>query len=128
MSILTAELDKNSIETVRSLINKKNTTRPYMASGNVVSNVITDMDHWPYTRYFRGVYYFPDPIIMEREAGFRPREDNCYNLNIPMTEVPENNLCFQSACSTIFPCNPSRFADKQEHDDRFSENCIVQYR
>ena len=35
---------------------KNNYNIPYYATKNSVTKTMTDMDHFPYTRYFRGVY------------------------------------------------------------------------
>ena len=106
MSDLTAKLNQQSIESVRREIAKKITSRPYFANADTVDNVITDMDHQPYTRWFRGVYYYPDPIIMEREAGWRPIRNSCYGLVMPPQENPEPHHCFEAPCTTTFPCYP----------------------
>ena len=127
MSRLTAEMNERSIETIRKQISKKTSDRPYFSSGNIVSNVVTDMDHQPYSRWFRGVYNYPDPVIMEREAGFRQIEDQCYTVSVPPHAPEEHHLCFEPACSTVFPCNPEKY-DNRSNMDRFNKLCIVQYR
>lgn len=35
----------------------------------------TDMDHHPYTRFFRGVYDNPRPVVHSRHAGVRSVAD-----------------------------------------------------
>lgn len=127
MSQLTAEMNENSIETIRNQIMKKTSDRPYFSNGKIVTNVVTDMDHQPYSRWFRGVYYYPDPVIMEREAGFRQIEDQCYSVMVPPHAPDEDRLCFEPACSTVFPCNPKKYS-KNDENERFSKLCIVQYR
>lgn len=126
MSDLTARINEHSIEYIRSQIAKRNSV-PYFASNKAVTNVVTDMDHHPYTRWFRGVYYYPDPIIMEREAGWRPRKDSCYSVNSPPVIEENPSHCFESACSTIFPCIPSqsRYADRIVADTVINKSCIV---
>ena len=57
---------------------KNNYNIPYYATKNSVTKTMTDMDHFPYTRYFRGVYNESNPVVMDREAGFRERQDHCY--------------------------------------------------
>lgn len=128
MSELTAKLNERGIEYIRSQIEKKNSMNPYMATGKAVENVITDMDHQPYTRFFRGVYYYDTPVIMEREAGYRPIRNSCYNVNRVYEPEPLPKIAFESACSTIFPVNPDKYQDKRLHDDWYSNTCIVQYR
>ena len=86
---------------------KKKFGRYYFPTSEQSSSVITDQDHFPYKRYFRGVYDSPYPTIMEREAGFRPRNDNCYK---PMgnPEAKKVDYCWQYPCSTVFPCKPDK--------------------
>jgi hypothetical protein len=128
MSQLTADLNQQSIEYIRSQIARKTSEIPYFASGKTVTNVITDFDHHPYTRFYRGVYYYDSPIVIEREAGYRKLENSCYNVIREHVIEEPPKMAFESACSTIFPANPDRYEDKRMHDSRFSDSCIVQYR
>jgi hypothetical protein len=127
MSQLTADMNMSSIESVRAQIERKLSGNPYMATQNSVKNIVTDMDHHPYTRWYRGVYYYPEPVIMEREAGYRPINNSCYSLSIPPAPTVDPNIPFQAACTTIFPCRPLA-TNYEEQEERFSKNCIVQYR
>ena len=80
---------------------------PYTATSSLATRVVTDIDHFPYTRFYRSDPTNPTPILFEREAGFRPTTQQCYKkgcglkLNDP---YPLN--CFQSPCSTVLPCVP----------------------
>lgn len=129
MSDLTARINEHSIEFIRSQIAKK-ISKPYFATNTAITNVITDMDHHPYSRWFRGVYYFPDPVIMEREAGWRPRRDSCYAVIAPPLPEKDPDHCFESACTTTFPCYPSlsHYNNKVALDNAVNNSCIVQYR
>jgi len=49
-----------------------------LATANLVRYSITDEDHFPYTRRFRGAPTFCEARIVDRAAGFRPRQDACY--------------------------------------------------
>lgn len=122
---LTAKTNETSIESLRRAISKKISPYPYLANNNSVRRIVTDMDHQPYQRFFRGVYYYPDPIIFEREAGYRPINDRCYkniSENVP-EEQPDH--CFEVPCSTILPCRPN---SKEKIDTIINNECIVQYR
>jgi hypothetical protein len=123
MNDLTPELNKQSIESVRAQINGKLSSEPYFANSNTVKTSVTDMDHHPYTRWFRGVYYYPDPIVMEREAGWRPINNTCYNNVAPMVKDPEPNWCYEVPRTTTFPCNPKQ-------NPRYAERnmCVISYR
>jgi len=123
---LTAQLNSDSIDGVREQIFQKNNTRPYFANSRTVMSSITDMDHHPYTRWFRGVYYFPEPIIMEREAGWRPDRSYCYDLTMPPPSDRQPHICFEPACSTQLPCFPGK--TNEQLDSAINDNCLVQYR
>jgi hypothetical protein len=66
-------------ENIKRLIALKNSTEPVDIIQRDALSVFTDYDHFPYTRNYRGVYNSLNPVIIEREAGFRPRNDDCYN-------------------------------------------------
>ena len=136
MNNLTPELNELNIENVRHQIHRKKMSMPYHATTNQSVEVVTDYDTFPYPRYFRGVAESSIPIVAEREAGWRPRHDSCYNINSPATNACEYpckypNNCFQSACSTVYPCYPgfaSKYATKDSLDLFLNETCVVQYR
>lgn len=127
---ITPQITEKSIEYLRRQIERK-INGPYLANNNTVKRVMTDMDHHPYTRWFRGVSYYHNPIVMEREAGWRPLHNNCYNMVIPVEKPQEPNHCYSPACSTIFPCfrkNSGRFSDHEIRDNYINNQCVVQYR
>ena len=49
-----------------------------LVTENFVRKSITDIDHWPYTRRYRGAPTLCDATIMDRAAGFRPVQNACY--------------------------------------------------
>jgi len=127
----TPTINKHNVESIRDMINSKTASQPYYASSHTVTNVITDMDHFPYTRYFRGVSYFPNPIVFEREAGWRVREPDCYKSSCKPGLIPYPRHCYESACSTVYPCYPSyfqKFADIDALNVQLNKACTVQYR
>lgn len=130
MDTLTAKLNEQSIESVRRQIAQK-ISRPYLANNQTVLNSVTDMDHHPYTRWFRGVYYYPDPIVMEREAGWRPIRNYCYDLVMPNFPEEQPHHCFEAPCTTTFPCYPqylTKYADNDALSIMINNACITQYR
>ena len=62
----------DSFDTLQSMMSMKNCEEPYFVNGKDIKLMITDMDHFPYRRYFRVVYDDPKPIIHSRYAGYRP--------------------------------------------------------
>jgi hypothetical protein len=128
---LTPKINQHSIEYIREQIGKKIGDCPYYANGKTATHMITDMDHHPYSRWYRGVYYYPDPIIMEREAGWRPVRNECYSVNAPYNKEKDPNHCFEAPCTTTFPCYPqylTKYADKDALDVMVNNACIIQYR
>ena len=119
---------------IRQEIERKKKPTPYHATVTQSVQVLTDYDTFPYPRNFRGVPNSVAPIVAEREAGWRPRHDSCYDLVEPSTYPPYPpypNNCFQAACSTVFPCYPeyaSRYADLEAMNLILNNKCIVQHR
>ena len=123
-----------NIKNVRKQIERKLNYKPYHATVTQSVQVLTDYDTFPYPRYYRGVPDSTVPIVAEREAGWRPRHDSCYNIVKPNNLKPYPkypNHCFQSACSTTYPCYPE-YADKysslEEMYTSLNNNCIIEYR
>lgn len=127
---LTNRITSTNIDVVRNEIQKKISPHPYFANGKIVSNVITDMDHHPYTRWYRGVYYYPDPIVMEREAGYRNIRNDCYTVQTPKIKDPVPKHCWQPPVSTVFPCIPESadYDNAERVYKTVNHNCNVQFR
>jgi hypothetical protein len=103
-SQLTHQITSNTVDFVQQQIAIKNSSTPYYADTKLVSNAITDMDVFPYQRFYRGNPYSTNPTVMEREAGFRNHYNAGYTPQIKISDGPKPNVCFQSACTTILPC------------------------
>lgn len=102
---LTEQINSSNIAHIRSQIHAKNGTEPYRATVADTLSTITDYDTFPYPRWWRGVAEYPYPIVAEREAGWRVRHDDCYKPNRIYVNESVPTLCFQSSCSTIYPCS-----------------------
>jgi len=114
---------------IRDQIAMKQGTRPYY--GTATQQVVTDMDHFPYTRYFRGRYESSQPIVFDREAGWRPVNDACYKGSCDARPLPYPTHCFEAPCSTVYPCYPQylqKFSDREALNVQLNRECIVQYR
>ena len=128
-----SDVNKLNVQAVRRGIALKERSEPWLPTVSDTEGVVTDYDHFPYGRYFRGQYNAVAPIVAEREAGWRQREDDCYELQQPRCEVDDSypNHCFQVPCSTIFPCYP-KFQAKYDSRDALlvsiNKSCIPQYR
>ena len=95
---------RSNVNSVRDQIEAKVGSEPFYASQNAVNLNVTDIDTFPYPRFYRGVYQLSEPVVMEREAGWRQRHDLCYEPT-RVYEVEQPNYCWQVPCSTVFPCN-----------------------
>lgn len=131
-SEFTPYINEININNVRLQIAKKKLHIPYLATTNQSTQVMTDYDTFPYFRYFRGIPESSQPIVAEREAGWRMRNDNCYKVQKTSNNQPSYpNHCFETACSTVFPCYPehrSELNNSESLNTRFNKDCIVYYR
>lgn len=96
-------MNRSFIDT--QILEKNKYGKSYYANNQTVGKVNTDMDDFVYNRFYRGLYQISNPVIMEREAGYRFVENNCYREK-PVFEKTYPEYCFQPACSTIYPCYP----------------------
>lgn len=116
-------MDSSQIKSVRELshlINSRNhavvareiqaltsSFDPYTATMDVAASILTDRDHFPYTRFFRTSPTATKPTIVEREAGFRPMTNACYRADDNFRKNDAYpSLCFQTPCSTVLLCHP----------------------
>jgi hypothetical protein len=108
------------------IIQKLKYDRPYYATNRTVGNVVTDFDDFPYNRWYRGKYESDKPIIIEREAGYRHVEKNCY-ITKPELKKEYPRHCFEAPCSTVYPCMPEQFkkyADQEAMNIMLNRACI----
>lgn len=87
-------------------IEKKKSYTPILATSTLLYKTKTDMDQFPYQRFFRGKMYSDKPHIHEREAGFRLLDTKGYqqSCSTPTYIEPPYSTCFQNPCSTVLPC------------------------
>jgi hypothetical protein len=124
--MLTRKINRENIGSVRHQISQKLKNKPYFATMEDARSVVTDMDHYPYTRFFRGVYNKSQPVVFEREAGWRPIRDYCYAGACPVGTDTYPNNCFEAACSTTLPCYPERNINRFPF--QLNDKCILEYR
>lgn len=97
---------------------KQQDERPYMSSGPTFK---TDMDTFPYPRFYRGVYDNSEAIVFNREAGWHPREDACYAK--PYMTPSEDNLV-----RPIVPINYFTYMRPRESEKLITGNNLLKYR
>ena len=62
------------------------------------------MNIFPYPRWFQGIPTDDRPVISEREAGWAPKKIIDKKRIKKKEELKLANLCFQGACSVVYPC------------------------
>lgn len=131
-SKFTPDINEQNVQNIRAQIQSKKEANPYLATVNQSAQVITDYDTFPYPRWFRGVPNSDRPIVAEREAGWRPRHDNCYRIEKPYSsESNYPNHCFEGPCSVVYPCYPKylqKFSDREALNVMLNNACTIQYR
>ena len=124
-------INQNNMDIIRFQIAKKNDySRPYYATREIAESCITDFDEFPYKRFFRGDYTKTTPTVIEREAGWRPLNNNCYTFE--QESKPCNaGFCWQYPCSTTHPCTADQALLKKQVDQGIEiceSRCNVQDR
>jgi hypothetical protein len=81
--------------------------KAFYATNLDVGQTRTGMNHFPYTSFYRGQYNLSEPVIFDRRAGYSHVGVNCYDTKTKY-EVAYPNYCYETACSTIYPCVPGQ--------------------
>ena len=112
----TFPITQNNRDIIQFQINQKQQYNiPFYATKELVQSTITDMDEFPYKRFFRGEYANKCPVVFEREAGWRPLHNNCYK-EIVTPQQCEHPYCWQMPCSTVYPCRASKEKMRKQVD------------
>lgn len=107
---------------VQKYIQEKISTRPLGPTpASYINPIITDMDVFPYNRFYRGINDCTTPRVFDREAGHRKWQNQLYAGNCDPNKSssipqPYKGKCFQIPCSTILPCVPE-FTYKKPQED-----------
>jgi len=81
---------------------------PYYPPTPQLFDVRTDVNVFPYQRFFRGKQDSMSPHVWEREAGYSPilaSRDTTNDVDMVLQE--KSSTCFQIPCTTILPCEAS---------------------
>ena len=72
-AVLTQEA--KNIMSIQDMIDKKVGDKPFIVSKTDVKKVVSEVDHFPYTKFWRGQYKSDTPIVSQRDAGvLKPSE------------------------------------------------------
>jgi hypothetical protein len=118
--MLSSEIVYNNINNVKHQIELKKNYKPYFATLKIGDDVITDFDTVPYKRWYRGIATSDQPIVAEREAGWRNR---AIIPNYSKIQKTYPSHCFQTACSTVYPC----FTKQLQHDTNSGALAVSPY-
>jgi hypothetical protein len=117
-------LNRGNIEKAKYM--KNNVNKVYYATQADTRQVVTDFDHFPYQRFYRGIHNSEYPTIIEREAGYRQQEQSCYREKlIVKSEYPKH--CFEGPASVVYPCYPDylrKYSDKAEMEIMLNRVCV----
>lgn len=93
----------------------KNSDTPFRYSQ---TNIITQdgRSYFPYPDWFRGEYMSDLPIVVEREAGFRPRLERQPPYWKGTTGHAYPQHCFRTGVKTNYPCYPECTSDHKRYD------------
>ena len=121
-------MNVDNINKVRESIETKNSN---LFSNQRYDVVMTDYDHHPYTRFNRTDPFSREPKIIEREAGFQARNDECYTKLSGYAEIAYPNHVFKTASKAVLPVFPEylrKYSDKELMETVLNNACIVKYR
>ena len=110
----------NSINFVKKQINIKNTSNPYLANTEMIQSVYTDMNSFPYHRFYRGNLN-QNPTIFNREAGYHYREENKQPISLYKSPIELHkaikkytpNVCFLKSSRIKPRCIPEKDCEKK---------------
>jgi hypothetical protein len=105
----------------------KNSTYPFRF---YQTNVITEPARafFPYPNFWRGDYKCSKPIVVHRQAGFRPREFKDQISSTIISAHPYPQHCFANP-STRYPCYPDCIDEIQPYrNDLMSYAKLYLYR
>lgn len=92
--------EKNNKDFIQQQIELKNSSNPYHVNQSIY-HVRNEYDVFPYPNWYKGEASIDVPIVSEREAGWIPKK---IVINEKKYVEPHPPPCFQSACSTVYPC------------------------
>lgn len=83
----------------------QNLNSPYYPTTSTVKKVRTQVNHFPYTRFYTSDYRQPYVTFFDREAGWSKLDNQCYkNVNTSVFDTPVD-YCFAAPASIVYPCH-----------------------
>jgi len=89
------DVNHTSSVVINEMIKRKNNDMPHYVNPKMICSIVTDMDHFPYHRFYRGRYYSDRPTVIAREAGYRQLRNVCYQAGAtPIPGLPKDMITF----------------------------------
>jgi hypothetical protein len=90
----------------RYIQTKLHSPEGHLTPSSFLRPITTDMDIFPYDRFYRGMVDCSSPRVFDREAGHRRWSPSCYTPQFDPSVITPRKFegCFQIPCSTILPC------------------------
>jgi hypothetical protein len=131
-SFVLDETAVQNIKNVRKMIDRKVGIlgqQNFYVKENEIKGVFSDVDQMPYTRLYRGDPFTNEAVTWSGDSGFKPRMNGFYK---PLVEGPMSNsdpLCFQTPCSTVYPCYPQYLQKGQDKASELLQDryCVKRY-
>lgn len=80
---------------IAEMIERKISRTPFHPTEVDAEKVRTDMNHQPYTRFFRGKPYENSLVVFERESGYSQVDQQVfYRTCEPVEQIPEPRVSF----------------------------------
>lgn len=102
-------MSRNEDKIREQIYRKKDLDSAYYCPSTIYRDIRTDMNEFPYRRFFRGKANATYPSVYGRDAGYSPIENSPAYAPRPLPETGLTDLCFQLPCSTILPCYGPHF-------------------
>lgn len=109
---------------LRQLIQQKQEHSPMQVYPDQVKKIATEIDHFPYLKFYRGEYLDTNPHVFSRNAGYSTLKNQKYYIDTSVDKTEKDwQVPFQIPCSTILP----RYV-KTTYDPRQSNIDSLSYR
>ena len=92
----------------QQILQKISSPNAYFPDPLLIYSSNTDMNEFPYRRFFRGNYQKSYPIVYSRTAGYSPIVQTV-KTSSPSSLVLGDG-CFQYPCSTVLPCRKNSYS------------------
>lgn len=80
----------------------------YLTPASAIFKCRTDVNEFPYPRFYRGQALYPQPIVWDREAGISPILKPSPLVYSSPQQDASSMYCFEAPCNTTFPCTSNK--------------------